>query len=115
MPKTLFILNDPPYGTERSYNGLRLAGALAKRDGEEVVQLYVRDIAGSVTRPLKELKGFRKILLKAGESKEVEFTIGMEELSFYRADMSYGPEPGKFIVFVGGNSRDVKQAEFILR
>lgn len=86
-----------------------------KRDGEEVVQLYVRDIAGSVTRPLKELKGFRKILLKAGESKEVEFTIGMEELSFYRADMSYGPEPGKFIVFVGGNSRDVKQAEFILR
>jgi beta-glucosidase len=86
-----------------------------KRDGEEVVQLYVRDITGSVTRPLKELKGFQKILLKAGETKEVNFTLSVSDLSFYRYDMSFGSEPGKFTVFVGGNSRDVKQADFILK
>lgn len=81
------------------------------RDGEEVVQLYVRDVAGSVTRPLKELKGFQKIFLKAGESRNVSFTVGPKELSFYRFDMSYGTEPGKFIIFIGGNSRDTKQVE----
>ncbi|MFZ6014032.1 MAG: beta-glucosidase BglX, partial [Bacteroidota bacterium] len=85
-----------------------------KRDGEEVVQLYVRDVTGSVTRPVKELKGFQKVMLKAGESKNISFTIGADDLSFYRIDMTYGPEAGKFIVFVGGNSRDVKQAEFAL-
>jgi beta-glucosidase len=83
-----------------------------KRDGEEVVQFYIRDIAGSVTRPVKELKSFQKIMLKAGESKDVSFTIGSAELSFYRADMTFGAEPGKFHAFIGGNSRDVKQAEF---
>jgi len=86
-----------------------------KRDGEEVVQLYVRDITGSVTRPLKELKGFQKVLLKAGESKDIIFTLTTADLAFYRHDMTFGAEPGKFIVFVGGNSRDVKQAEFILK
>jgi beta-glucosidase len=86
-----------------------------KRDGEEVVQLYVRDIAGSVTRPVKELKGFQKVMLRAGESREIVFTLNAADLSFYRADMSFGPEPGKFHVFIGPNSRDVKQAEFILR
>jgi beta-glucosidase len=85
------------------------------RDGEEVVQLYIRDIAGSVTRPLKELKGFQKILLKAGESKQVTFTLKPSDLSFYRQDMTFGPEAGKFIVFVGGNSRDTRQAEFELK
>jgi beta-glucosidase len=86
-----------------------------KRDGEEVVQLYVRDITGSLTRPLKELKGFQKILLKAGETREVNFTLSVSDLSFYRYDMSFGAEPGKFTVFVGGNSRDVKQADFVLK
>jgi beta-glucosidase len=85
------------------------------RDGEEVVQFYVRDIAGSVTRPLKELKGFQKILFKAGETKQVTFTLKASDLSFYRQDMTFGPEPGKFIAFIGGNSRDTKQAEFELR
>lgn len=85
------------------------------RDGEEVVQLYIRDIAGSVTRPVKELKNFQKIMLKAGEARDVEFTLTSGDLSFYRDDMTFGPEPGKFHVFVGGNSRDVKQAEFTLR
>ena len=84
------------------------------RDGEEVVQLYVRDITGSVTRPLKELKGFQKIMLKAGETRDVQFKLSANDLAFYRFDMSWGTEPGKFIVFVGGNSRDTKQAPFTL-
>jgi beta-glucosidase len=83
--------------------------------GEEVVQLYVRDLVGSVTRPVKELKNFQKITLKPGESKDVTFTITNNDLSFYRRDMTWGSEPGKFQVFVGGNSRDVKQAEFELK
>lgn len=82
------------------------------RDGEEVVQLYVQDLVGSVTRPVKELKGFQKVMLKAGETKEISFTLTTDELKFYRADMSYGFEPGAFKVFVGGNSRDVKEAKF---
>lgn len=85
------------------------------RAGEEVVQLYVQDVVGSVTRPVKELKGFQKILLQPGESKEATFTLSPADLSFYRLDMTYGTEPGKFNVFVGGNSRDVKKAEFVLR
>jgi beta-glucosidase len=85
------------------------------RAGEEVVQLYVRDLVGSVTRPVKELKGFQKILLQPGEGKDITFTLSSNDLSFYRKDMSFGTEPGKFIVFVGGNSRDTKQAEFVLK
>jgi beta-glucosidase len=83
--------------------------------GEEVVQLYVQDIVGSVTRPVKELKGFQKIMLQPGESKDVMFTLTSNDLSFYRLDMTYGTEPGKFNVFVGGNSRDVKSAELTLK
>ncbi len=85
------------------------------RDGVEVVQLYVRDMVGSVTRPVMELKGFQKVSLKAGESKMVSFTLTNKDLEFYRKDMSLGSEPGKFLVFVGGNSRDLKQAEFVLQ
>lgn len=85
------------------------------RDGSEVVQLYIRDLVGSVTRPVKELKGFQKVNLKAGETKTITFMLGMKDLSFYKSDLSFGFEPGKFQVFVGGNSRDVKQAEFELK
>ncbi len=85
-----------------------------KVEGEEVVQLYVRDLVGSVTRPVKELKGFQKVKLAAGESKDIVFTLRADDLSFYRKDMTFGPEIGKFKVFIGGNSRDVKQAEFEL-
>jgi beta-glucosidase len=80
--------------------------------GEEVVQLYVRDLVGSVTRPVKELKAFQKIMLQPGESKTVTFTIASNDLAFYRRDMTWGTEPGKFIAYVGTNSRDTKQAEF---
>ena len=85
-----------------------------KREGTEVVQLYIRDLVGSVTRPVKELKGFRKILLQPGESKEIEFLITSKDLSFYRADMTFGTEPGEFEVFAGGNSRDVISTKFQL-
>ncbi len=85
------------------------------RDGSEVVQLYVRDLVGSVTRPVKELKGFQKISLKAGETTRVNFTLGMKDLSFYNSDLKFVAEPGEFHVFVGGNSRDVKQGAFTLK
>ena len=85
------------------------------REGAEVVQLYVRDLVGSLTRPVKELKGFQKIMLKPGESRTVTFTLTENDLSFYRADLTFGAEPGKFQVFVGGNSRDVLQTEFELK
>jgi beta-glucosidase len=83
-------------------------------EGEEVVQLYIHDKVASVARPVRELKGFQKINLLPGESKEVVFTITNDELAFFRADMSYGSEPGEFTVFIGGNSRDTQTAEFNL-
>jgi len=81
-------------------------------DGAEVVQLYIRDLVGSVTRPVKELKDFSKIFLKAGETKKVEFTITPEKLKFYDINMRFVVEPGGFKVFVGTNSEDVKEASF---
>ena len=86
-----------------------------KVDGEETVQLYIRDYAASVVRPVKELKAFKKIMLKAGETKEISFTLTKKELSFYDANGNPVVEPGKFSVFVGPNSRDVKQADFELK
>jgi beta-glucosidase len=80
-----------------------------KYDGKEVVQLYIRDIVGSVTRPVKELKGFQKIELKAGESKRVSFGITPEDLKFYNYDLKYDWEPGDFEIMIGPNSRDVKK------
>jgi beta-glucosidase len=83
-------------------------------EGEEVVQLYIHDKVASVARPVRELKGFQKFNLMPGESKEVVFTITNDQLAFYRADMSFGSEPGEFTVYIGGNSRDTQSAEFIL-
>ena len=83
-------------------------------DGEEVVQLYIRDLVGSVTRPVKELKGFQKVFIKNGEAKEIQFEITPETLSFYRKDMTFGPEPGKFKLFIGTSSDNVKEIEFEL-
>ena len=85
------------------------------RDGAEVVQLYIRDLVGSVTRPVKELKGFEKIFLKAGESRKVSFSITPELLKFYNYDLQFVCEPGDFNVMIGGNSRDVKKARFLLK
>jgi beta-glucosidase len=83
-------------------------------DGEEVVQLYIRDKSASVTRPVKELKGFKKIALKKGDSTTVSFTITTDDLKFYNKDMKWTYEPGNFTVFVGTNSRDAQGADFTL-
>ncbi len=83
-------------------------------DGEEVVQLYVQDLVGSVTRPVKELKGFKKIMLKRGEEKSVDFIIHEKDLRFTAADMKFKSEPGLFKVYVGTNSVDVLENKFEL-
>ena len=85
-----------------------------KYDGKEIVQLYIRDLVGSVTRPVKLLKGFAKVSLAPGESKTVTFTIDDQMLSFWRHDMTFGTEEGDFKVMVGGSSDDLLQASFVL-
>ena len=130
----LDVSNDPvyPFGyglsyTSFSYGDLKLSNSSLKGNqaltasitltnngqyaGKEVVQLYIRDIVGSVTRPVKELKGFQKIDLKAGESKTVSFSITPEALKFYNYDLKYDWEPGEFEIMIGGNSRDVKKGK----
>jgi len=82
--------------------------------GTEIVQLYLRDMVGSATRPVKELKGFRKEFFNANERKTISFTITADMLAFYRGDMSWGTEPGTFKVFVGTNSVNVLEKEFEL-
>ena len=84
-------------------------------DADEIVQLYIRDLVGSITRPVKELKGFERIHLKKGESKQVTFTITPELLKFYNYDIQYVYEPGEFHVMIGPNSRDVKTTSFELK
>jgi beta-glucosidase len=129
------VKNDPlyPFGfglsyTNYTYGDLKLSAAtIAKTgkltatiavtnsgaaDGEEVVQLYIRDYAASMVRPVKELKAFEKVSLKAGETKTVSFTLTQKDLSFLDANGNAVMEAGKFSVFVGGNSRDVKQGDF---
>ncbi len=129
----LDVSNDPlyPFGyglsyTSFSYSDVKLSSSQAKGnqtltatvtvtntgkvDGKETVQLYIRDVVGTVTRPVKELKGFQKIWLKAGESKTVSFSITPEDLKFYNYDLKYDWEPGEFQVQIGANSRDVKTA-----
>ena len=86
-----------------------------KYDGKEVVQLYIRDLVGSITRPVKELKGFQKVSLKAGESKTISFNISENDLKFYNSELKFVAEPGDFKVFIGTNSRDVKEAAFTLK
>ncbi|NWC95991.1 MULTISPECIES: beta-glucosidase BglX [unclassified Pseudomonas] len=85
------------------------------RDGETVVQLYLRDVVASVSRPVKELKGFQKIMLKAGEHTVVEFTLDENDLKFYDAQLHYVAEPGEFKVQVGLDSQAVQEQRFELR
>ncbi|MBN3966603.1 beta-glucosidase BglX [Pseudomonas gregormendelii] len=85
-----------------------------KRDGETVVQLYIQDVTGSMIRPVKELKNFQKIMLKAGEEKVVHFTITEDDLKFFNTRLKYAAEPGKFNVQIGLDSQDVTQQSFEL-
>ena len=117
-PKAVAVVNSP--GDSKSPGEFTTATALTvsvkitntgKLPGEEVAQLYVRDLVGSVTRPVKELKGFQKVMLQPGESKELTFTLSQRDLSFYRRDMTFGTEPGEYEIMVGGNSVDLKKVK----
>ncbi|HET7116821.1 MAG TPA: glycoside hydrolase family 3 C-terminal domain-containing protein, partial [Hanamia sp.] len=84
------------------------------RSGKETVQLYIRQMVGSIARPVEELKGFQQITLEPGETKKVTFSISVNDLKFYNSDLKYVYEPGAFKVFIGTNSADVKEAGFKL-
>ncbi|HLP35813.1 beta-glucosidase BglX [Lacibacter sp.] len=130
----LDVSNDPlyPFGyglsySSFSYSDVKISNASPKGNqtisasvtltntgsvtGKEVVQLYIRDVVGSVTRPVKELKGFQKVELKAGESKTVTFNISPNDLKFYNYDLKHDWEAGEFQIMIGGNSRDVKMVK----
>ncbi len=83
-------------------------------DGEEVVQLYVADLVASVTRPVKELKGFKKVLLKKGETKTISFNLSVDDLAFYNFNLGRVTELGQFRIFVGGSSNASNVKEFVL-
>ncbi len=85
------------------------------RDGEEVAQLYVRDLVGSLTRPLKELKGFKKVFLKKGESQVITFTLTADDVAFYHPNLEKKAEAGDFDIIVGGSSEDVKTVRVTLK
>ncbi|WP_071889750.1 beta-glucosidase BglX [Hymenobacter sp. PAMC 26628] len=133
----LDLPNDPlyPFGYGLSYTtftvskptlsaaSIGMAGALdvavtvqntGQADGEEVVQLYLRDVVGTSSRPVQELKNFQKVLLKKGESRQLTFHLTVEDLKFYNNDLKFVAEPGEFQVMVGSNSRDVQMASFML-
>jgi beta-glucosidase len=82
-------------------------------DGEETVQLYIRDMVATATQPVKELKKFQKVYLKKGESKEISFTLTTEDLKYVNSDLKWVYDPGAFKVFAGGNSRDVMSADLM--
>jgi beta-glucosidase len=84
------------------------------RSGKETVQLYTRQMIGSISRPVKELKGFQQITLEPGETRKVTFPISVDDLKFYNSDLKYVYEPGAFKVFIGANSAEVKEADFTL-
>lgn len=79
-----------------------------------MVQCYIRDLSADIARPLKELKGFEKIRLAPGAARTVTFTLTKEDLAYWNADLKRKADPGKFKIFVGGNSADVKEADFEL-
>lgn len=129
----LDVSNDPlyPFGyglsyTNFTYSDITMSGSKAKGnqtvtasvtltnsgsyEGKEVVQLYIRDMVGSITRPVAELKGFQKINLKPGESQKVSFTITPEDLKFYNYDLKYDWEAGDFEIMIGTNVQSVKKA-----
>ena len=82
-------------------------------DGYETVQLYLRDIYADISRPIKELKNYRRIFLQKGESQEITFTITENDLKYYNSELQYVYDPGEFEIMVGTNSRDVQQERFI--
>ena len=129
------VSNEPLYEfgfglsyTSFSYKDLKLSAASLSKDsnikvsftlantgkyeGKEVVQMYIQDLVGSITRPVKELKGFEIVSLKSGESKEISFTIDAKTLQFYTANNKWETEPGDFKVFIGGSSKTTLESGF---
>ena len=104
------ISNAKPVGNQTIQASVNLTNS-GNYDGAEVVQLYIRDLVGSITRPVKELKGFQKIFLKKGESKTVSFSISPEDLKFYNNDLVYDWEAGDFEIMIGTSSETVKSAK----
>ena len=114
--------------TKFEYSGLKLASKtltnekeltisvtvknIGNRSGEEVVQLYVQDLVGSITRPVKELKGFQRIMIAPGEEKIIEFNIAVEDLKYYNSDLTYGVEPGEFNIWVGPHAAKGLKSSF---
>jgi len=138
LSEYLDVSNDPlfPFGfglsyTTFDYKNLKLSDSNLKADGKlkvsvdvsnsgnydgaEVVQLYLRDMVGTVTRPVKELKGFQKVFLKKGETRTVEFTLTEKDLRFYNNDLKFVSEPGDFKVFVGTSSANTLEGQFTLK
>ena len=108
-------LSAPSMGQNGSSTAVVTVTNTGQRDGAEVVQLYIRDLVGSITRPVKELKGFEKVFLKAGESKTVSFKITPDLLRFYDYDLNHVAEPGDFTIMIGGSSQAVKSAKLTLK
>ncbi|RNI37960.1 beta-glucosidase BglX [Hanamia caeni] len=134
----LDVLNSPlyPFGfglsyTTFSYSNISLDNSILQsggkitasvnvtntgtRKGKETVQMYTRQMVGSIARPVKELKGFKQITLEPGETQKVSFTLSVNDLKFYNSDLKYVAEPGDFTLFIGTNSADVKEADFKLK
>ncbi|UMZ13451.1 beta-glucosidase BglX [Pseudomonas sp. MPFS] len=116
---TRFSLSDLALSSTTLHKGGKLEASVTlkntgKRDGETVVQLYIQDVAGSIIRPIKELKNFQKVMLKAGEEKVIRFNISEDDLKFYNAQLKYAAEPGDFNVQIGLDSQDVQQQSFEL-
>ena len=131
VSRYLDVSNDPlyPFGfglsyTTFSYSGLEVnvtgttinikvdVSNTGIRDGEEIVQLYIQDKVGSITRPVKELKGFQKVMIKNGETKKLIFSLKPDDLSFYHPDLKKYWEPGEFAAFVGTNSKETISKSF---
>jgi beta-glucosidase len=129
----LDVSNDPlyPFGYGLSYTSFAYSNLIATvegnkinvsaqvantgtRDGEEVVQLYVRDKVASITRPLKELKGYQKVLIKKGETKTLTFNLTTDDLAFYHPDLKKFWEPGEFIIYIGTNSQETISKSVVL-
>ena len=116
---TQFTLSDVSLSSKKLNKGGKLTASINVRNvgklaGETVVQLYLRDVAASMARPVKELKRFEKLMLKPGESQTLTFDIDENDLKFYNSQLQYGAEPGQFNLMIGLDSEDVKQATFQL-
>ena len=109
------ILDKAEIGQEESIQATVTITNTGDYDGEEVVQLYLRDVVRSITPPIRELKGFKKVLLKKGESKKVTITLSAEDLKFYNGNLEFVSEPGDFEVFVGTDSNASLKTSFKLK